>query len=218
MQETLIKRELKEKGREILFRTRGSSHGPITRLVSPSDLGQAIKPFVFLDYFDIDPKRMPPIDFHPHPGSRPRRSSCRDGCRIRKPPVPKDSLMREASNGCTPVVVYGTVAALPEWPIKGYQLWIALPPEEENSDSEARYVDASRLRKNGPARVILGRYGNVASEVHAPGASTTWTLHLKKGGKWRYEPPSGHTVAWAAVHEGELAAPAIGVGELLSFA
>ena len=29
--------------------------------------------------------------------------------------------------------------------IKGYQLWIALPPEEENSDSEARYVDASRL-------------------------------------------------------------------------
>jgi hypothetical protein len=47
MQETLIKRELKEKGREIVLRTRGSSHGPITRLVSPSDLGQAFKPFVF---------------------------------------------------------------------------------------------------------------------------------------------------------------------------
>jgi redox-sensitive bicupin YhaK (pirin superfamily) len=47
---------------------RSSSHSPITRLVSPSDLGQAMKPFVFLDYFDIDPKRMPPIDFHPHSG------------------------------------------------------------------------------------------------------------------------------------------------------
>jgi hypothetical protein len=42
-------------------------------------------------------------------------------------------------------------------------------------------------------------------------------LHLKKGEKWRYEPPSGHTVAWAALHEGELAAPAIGVGELAVF-
>jgi hypothetical protein len=47
MQETLIKRKLKEKGREIVLRTRGSLHGPITRLVSPSDIGQAIKPFVF---------------------------------------------------------------------------------------------------------------------------------------------------------------------------
>ena len=56
MQETLIKRELKEKRREVVLRTRGSSHGPITRLVSPSDLGQAVKPFVFLDYFDIDAK------------------------------------------------------------------------------------------------------------------------------------------------------------------
>jgi redox-sensitive bicupin YhaK (pirin superfamily) len=27
-----------------------------------------MKPFVFLDYFDIDPKRMPPIGFHPHSG------------------------------------------------------------------------------------------------------------------------------------------------------
>jgi hypothetical protein len=40
MQENLIKRKLKEKGREIVVRTRGSSPGPITRLVNPSDLGR----------------------------------------------------------------------------------------------------------------------------------------------------------------------------------
>ena len=27
-------------------RIRGSSHGPITRLVSPGDLGEALKPFI----------------------------------------------------------------------------------------------------------------------------------------------------------------------------
>jgi hypothetical protein len=35
--------------RSIVLRTRGHSHGVITRLVSPGDLGQLIKPFVFLD-------------------------------------------------------------------------------------------------------------------------------------------------------------------------
>jgi len=65
--------------------------------------------------------------------------------------------------------------------IKGYQLWIALPPEEENSDSEARYVDASRFPKNGPARIILGRYGNVTSEVRAPGSVNYLDVALKKG-------------------------------------
>src|SRR5206468_2214713 len=40
--------------RRIIRRTRGSSHGPITRLVSPSDLGLTLKPFVFLDLFEAE--------------------------------------------------------------------------------------------------------------------------------------------------------------------
>lgn len=30
--------------------TRGTTHSPITRLVSPSDLGEVMKPLVFLDH------------------------------------------------------------------------------------------------------------------------------------------------------------------------
>ena len=40
--------------RRVVHRTRGHGHGPITRLMSPSDLGQYLKPFVFLDIFDMD--------------------------------------------------------------------------------------------------------------------------------------------------------------------
>src|SRR5258707_7855716 len=58
----------KARPRRISYRTRGHSQGPITRLVSPSDVGELIKPFVFLDYFDLDPKHMPNIGFHPHSG------------------------------------------------------------------------------------------------------------------------------------------------------
>src|SRR5258707_5582239 len=57
-----------ETSRQIALRTRGHSHGLVTRLVSPGDIGEMIKPFVFLDYFQADPAAVPKFDFHPHSG------------------------------------------------------------------------------------------------------------------------------------------------------
>jgi redox-sensitive bicupin YhaK (pirin superfamily) len=54
-----------------VHRTRGHTHGPITRLVSPSDLGELIKPFVFLDLAVFDGREAPfPMEtgWHPHSG------------------------------------------------------------------------------------------------------------------------------------------------------
>ena len=57
--------------RRIAWRTRGHTQGAITRLVSPSDLGELIKPFVFLDLAQFDGRYAPtPMGFgwHPHSG------------------------------------------------------------------------------------------------------------------------------------------------------
>src|ERR1700674_2133256 len=54
--------------RRIALRTRGRQHGPITRLVSPSDIGELIKPFVFLDRAEIAPRSGPLFGIHPHSG------------------------------------------------------------------------------------------------------------------------------------------------------
>src|SRR2546428_5721644 len=54
--------------RKIVRRTRGSRHGPIARLMSPGDLGQLLKPFVFLDLFDMETASFPGIGLHPHSG------------------------------------------------------------------------------------------------------------------------------------------------------
>src|SRR6202167_3600855 len=54
--------------RAIVLRTRGRRHGPITRLISPSDIGEIIKPFVFLDLFDIPATGAPNFGWHPHSG------------------------------------------------------------------------------------------------------------------------------------------------------
>src|ERR1700722_7965542 len=52
----------------IARRTRGNSHGPVTRLMSPFDFGQLLKPFVFLDLFDNHGKPFTGFGLHPHSG------------------------------------------------------------------------------------------------------------------------------------------------------
>ena len=67
----MLARQIQQPVREIVYRTRGHTHGPITRLMSPSDLGELLKPFVFLDLFVMDGKMaLPPIEmgWHPHSG------------------------------------------------------------------------------------------------------------------------------------------------------
>src|SRR5438093_10259157 len=54
-----------ESRRQIVHRTRGLRHGAITRLMSPSDFGHILKPFVFLDLFDIDGPSFSGMALHP---------------------------------------------------------------------------------------------------------------------------------------------------------
>jgi redox-sensitive bicupin YhaK (pirin superfamily) len=206
--------------RAIVARTRGHSHGPITRLVSPSDVGELMKPFVFLDYYDIDPKRMPAIGFHPHSGIATLTLLLEGQISYEETSGTKGIIepggvewMRAAGG------VWHTGGAVGTARAKGYQLWIALPPEMESIESEAQYLGGEHFQSHGPARVILGRLGDATSKVSAPKTINYFDVLLKKGQKWRYEPPENHTVAWIAVHEGRLATPEIvDKGELAVFA
>ena len=205
--------------RAIVQRTRSHSHGPITRLVSPSDLGELIKPFVFLDYFDIDPKHMPAIGFHPHSGIATLTLVLEGQVSYEETSGTKGVIepggvewMRAAGGVWHTGGVAGTARAM------GYQLWVALPPEMESIESAAQYLGSEHFQSQGPARVILGRHGEANSQVSAPTTINYLDVTLKKGEKWRYEPPHDHTVAWVAVHQGKLATPeTVERGELAVF-
>ena len=205
--------------RRVAYRTRGHSQGPITRLVSPSDVGQMIKPFVFLDYFDIEPKRMPALGFHPHSGIATLTVVLEGHVAYEETSGTKGVIeprgvewMRAAGGVWHTGGVAGTARA------KGFQLWIALPAEMENIDAQAQYLGAEHFQSSGPARVILGRYGEAASKIAAPATINYLDVALRKGEKWRYQPPEKHTVAWVAVHRGRLATPeVVGQGELAVF-
>ncbi len=207
-------------GREIVQRTRGHAQGPITRLASPSDLGQLIKPFVFLDLAAFDGRYSPtPMGFgwHPHSGIATVTVMLEGAVRYaettgREGVLPTGGVeWMRASNG-----VWHT-GAPEEGRVRVFQLWVALPPELENAPFASQYVMPKDVPVEGPVRVILGAYGEARSPIEAP-PMTYLSVSLKHGEQWTYHPPKGHTVAWVAVHEGVLRTPSpIPNGEIAIF-
>jgi redox-sensitive bicupin YhaK (pirin superfamily) len=205
--------------RRIVYRTRGQSNGRIVRLVSPSDVGELIKPFVFLDYFEADPKHGPATGFHPHSGIATLSV------------ILTGQVSYEESTGAKGLIEAGGV----EWMragggvwhtgaiagterVKGYQLWVALPPELEHSPAQGQYWSADQFQQSGPARVIAGRYEDVASKVSSPPNMNYLDVNLKSGERWLYRPPQDHTVTWIALHEGSVMTPEkVTRGELAVF-
>lgn len=216
----MLARKIQEPVREIAYRTRGYTGGPITRLVSPSDLGELIKPFVFLDHFDFDGGSEPMSmerGWHPHSGIATVTVIFDGGIRFAETtgkagvlPAGGVEWMR-AGNG-----VWHTGAPEPGR-VKGFQLWVALPPELENAPNASHYVMPEEVPVVGPARVILGEYREAKSPVAAP-PMTYLAVSLKAGERFRYQPPEGHTVAWVAVLDGTLrTSSAIVGGEIAIF-
>ncbi len=102
--------------------------------------------------------------------------------------------------------------------MRGFQLWVALPPPEENGPAESQYIAPDEVQSEGPARVILGSYGRATSPIRASAGINYLHVRLKGGQRWRYTPPDGHTVAWLAVDEGSLRSHApVRPGELAVF-
>jgi len=203
--------------RAIVLRTRGRRHGPITRLVSPSDIGELIKPFVFLDLFDISATGAPHFGWHPHSGIATLTVLHEGAIEYQETTGVKGVLpaggveWMRAGRG-----VWHTGAALQ--PAKGFQLWIALPAELEISPSQSHYLSAFEVGEEKPARVILGCYGRAQSAIDAPQGINYLDVQLAAGERWVYQPPPDHEVAWLAVSQGAVSTPElVAAGELAVF-
>src|SRR2546423_20302 len=114
--------------RRIAFRASGSQHGAITRLVSPSDVGELIKPFVFLDHGEIEPTGGPLFGIHPHSGIATLTVVLSGGIAYEDTTGKKGEVLAgglewmKAGNG-----VWHDGGVLDGEPMRFYQLWVALP-------------------------------------------------------------------------------------------
>src|ERR1700720_2840716 len=193
--------------RAIVRRTRGVTHGAITRLMSPSDFGEILKPFVFLDLFDHEG---PPFNGPLHPPSGIATLTY---------------VAKGVVSYIDPDNVKGTLSAGGvEWMqagrgmwhgggldkagrTRGFQLWIALPPELELGPTLSIYQAPEAVPQDGPVRVLLGSYGPASNAIVSPSPINYLVVRLKAGERWRYEPPTGHTVLWIAIASGVVSAP-----------
>ena len=145
--------------------------------MSPSDLGEGLKPFVFLDLFEADMRALAgSMPVHPHSGIATVTVFTQGDVTFDDPIAGHGTIGygglewaragigmwhgKELSAGSSPMV-------------HGFQLWIALPPELERAEPEAQYLGAELVPSIGPARLIVGTYKTATSPVRAPRGSTT---------------------------------------------
>src|SRR3981081_2200959 len=171
-----------ETSRQIALRTRGHSHGRVARLVSPGDIGELIKPFVFLDYFEADPAMAPKFGFHPHSGIA-TLTLIISGQAFYKETTGREGVIdtgggawMRASSG-----VWHTGGMFGTERIKGFQLWVAMPPELELAEPESQYLGASDFQFPAPARVVAAEYGGAKSMYASPRGITYLDVHPGSG-------------------------------------
>jgi len=191
--------------RQLKYLSHGHRQGPITRLMSPGDLGEVVKPFVFLDYFEADSIGGRGFPAHPHSGLATHTT------------LLSGATDYGDSTGKSGVLDVGSVewmqAGRGVWhwgnprsggPVRGYQLWVALPAALEHAPPASHYIAANQIASDGRARVLLGTHGGLASPIPYTESLTYLHVMLADGERYSYEPAAGHDVAWLAVHRGAL--------------
>ena len=193
--------------RRVRFKTSGQGRRPIIRLMSPGDLGQVLKPFVFLDLFSPEAASIGDMPIHPHSGIATVTVLTEGDLHFDDPVSGSGSIgyggveWMRAGGG----VWHGKEMSKGSSPgIKGFQLWLALPPELENAAVDSQYIEAQDMPVVGPATVILGELNGAVSPVRAPAGINDLLVTLAPGERWTYTPPADHDVAWLAISHGAL--------------
>jgi len=206
--------------RKVALVTKGRTHGPITRLVSASDLGELIKPFVFLDLFDVPPSKAPLFGWHPHSGIATLtlviegQASYEETTGVKGVLKSKGGVeWMQAAGGS-----WHTGGVVGQERLKGFQLWVALPPELELKPASSLYLEPEQVPAVGPARVVLGHYEGTTGPIPAPSDMVYLYVRLAPGERWLFKTPDAHSVAWLSVLSGQLSEPAnVGAGDFALF-
>lgn len=172
-------------------------------MVSPQDLGQLVKPFVFLDFLKAE---IPPgfgFGFHPHSGIATLTYQLDCDVEYEDTSGQKGTVRRrglewmQAGGG---VWHRGTLTGSSQ--VTGFQLWVALPAGTEDGPSEGRYVPPEAVPSVGPVKVLLGEYGGVHSPITVPAPMLYLHVNLAKGERLNIELPKDFDVVWLMAFEG----------------
>jgi redox-sensitive bicupin YhaK (pirin superfamily) len=199
--------------RKVALRRQGRAHGPITRLISPDDLGERLKPFIFLDYFNAEIQ--PGFGFPMHPHSGIATLTWQPGCDVQYQDTTGQSgllkaggleWMNAGGGAWHQGMLMGSGLAT------GFQLWVPMPPVIEDGPSKGQYVPPQEVPvvsiDHGTVKVLLGQWTPAdggppaCSPIDSHQDMNYFVVRLGAGATWVYSPPADHDVAWLFVFDG----------------
>ena len=184
----------------------GSEGGAIRAMIPSANLRERLKPFVFLDHFNVDTADRWGFPYHPHSGvatfTYPLSSDLHhEDTGGNKGIVSQGGAQwMAAGGGIWHEEFYVPKASL----VSGLQLWLTLPPDRENSEVEYQVAGQEKLPVVGNTRVLLGEFGGAKSPIVAPYSLNYFDVSLSSRENWQFDPPVGHNVAWIYNYSGAL--------------
>lgn len=189
----------------------GARHGPITRLIDPAGLGEDLKPFIFLDFFNAP--IIPGFGFPMHPHSGIATLTWQPGSDVRyKDTTGKDGILRagglEWMNAGGGAWHQGTLLA--SGMTTGVQLWVPMPPAVEDGEPFGQYVSPEEVPRLtlpcGEMLVLLGNHSEGGRRANSPIDAhqdmAYLALKLVPGRAYRFNPPPAHSIAWIFPFDG----------------
>jgi redox-sensitive bicupin YhaK (pirin superfamily) len=187
----------------------GRRYGPVTRLITPWDLGELTQPFLFLGYCEFAPGWQPLLAVHPQPGIA-TLTLLLSGTLGYEDATGNERTLTAGGFRWTTAgdrARYDGGHAVGE-PLRALQLWMTLPAAPESSVAEGRYLAPHEVPEEGAVRVILGQFGRAHSALaRAVPDINYFQVRLRDGERWRYVAPDRHNVTWLAVDRGGVRLP-----------
>ena len=190
----------------IALLTNGRRQGPITRCITPWDIGELTRPFLLLNYAELAQRSRPLFSIYPPSGAMTLTI------------VLEGELSFEDERGRRGEIGAGGAAWMKAgsvvWhdgapPLRVFHLWIARLTEQQGSVAASESIAADGVEEDGPVRVFLGEFGRARSRLqHAPAGVNCFHVRLRDAQQFRYPVPEGHDLTVLAVDRGGLHLPA----------
>lgn len=91
-----------------------------------------------------------------------------------------------------------------QWTGSIHQLWIQLPPEQEESEASYANITKEDIPKKDNVKILTGEYMGVSGAFHTPINMTYLDVSLEANEKWVYQTPAGQTTGFIFTRDGEI--------------
>jgi redox-sensitive bicupin YhaK (pirin superfamily) len=185
----------------------GRRHGPITRLITPWDIGERTQPFVFLCYSEFRPGARTVVGTQSDIGTLTLVLS--GTLAFQNATGTKGTVVAGGFTWTTPgELVWHAGDLITAEPLRTFQLWVDLSRSPASFAGESQWVAPQDVQEEGPVKVVLGQFGHACSRLaHAPPDINYFHVRLKDAQRWRYAAPNGHNITWLAVDRGGVQLP-----------